>query len=396
MDRPIYLDYQATTPVDRRVVDVVLYYMTTGFGNASSVDHTYGDEASEAVATAIQHVKTGLGAEGYNIVFTSGATESINLAIGGFARVFNRTHGTGRCRIGLTGAEHPAVLGTCQKLQDVGAAHLTFFNVDIDAQIDLEDLERKLQRGLDLVCVMAANNELGTIYPLQEIASLARRHGARFFSDATQAVGKTHLNVDMFGIDAVALSAHKLHGPKGIGALVLSPAYPVEPLFGGGGQQRGLRPGTVNVPGIAGLGEAMRLSHQERIADEAHTRRLRDSLQSQLTAAVPGLHVNGCQSARLPGALHVSIPGVPNHAVVARLRDRVALSTGAACSSGIERPSHVLEAANLPRAFQESALRLSLGKFSTQAEMDASASIVANAIEETRRVLGAAPLTASA
>lgn len=385
-NRPIYLDYHATTPTDPRVVEVVTRHMTEVFGNASSTDHVFGDEAEAAVVTAGKQVASLVGAEPRSIVFTSGATESINLAIQGLVRAARRA-GRDKLRIGLMPVEHRAVLDTCAALADVGLAELTLFRVDERARLDLEDFERKCHTGLDLVCVMAANNEVGTLYPIQQTVAIAHEHGALFFTDATQAAGKIPLDFTEWGIDLLALSAHKMYGPKGVGALVVAPGIRLEPVLYGGAHQRRLRSGTLNVPGIAGLGEACRLRVLEMATDEPRIAALRDRLQSLLSSTIPDLVVNGDLERRLAGNLHVSICGVPNGAVVGRLRRSVALSTGAACASGIEAPSHVLRAMGLPADRTEGALRIGIGKFTVEDEVDRAANLIACAVRQIRSVL---------
>lgn len=386
--RPIYLDYHATTPVDPRVADVVLHYMTHAFGNASSVDHVFGDTAEQAVERARQHVAKLVGAEPESVIFTSGATESINLGIQGFCRSL-RQQGTARpVRIGLMPVEHRAVLDTCEALAELGKAELHYFRVDGCARLDLGDVERKCRNlGLDLVCVMVANNEVGTLYPISEVAAIAHEHGACLLTDATQAAGKIELRFAEWNLDFLALSAHKMYGPKGVGALLIAPGMGVQPLLWGGGQERELRPGTSNVPAIAGFGEACRLQRLEMRDEHRRVERHRDRLQAFLADTIPELVVNGDVAHRLPGNLHVSISGVPNAAVVARIRETVALSTGSACSSGIEAPSHVLRAMRLRDDLVEGALRIGVGKFTTEAEIRAAGTLILEAVDEVRQLI---------
>lgn len=379
---PIYLDYHATTPTDLRVADAVVRHMTRVFGNPSSRDHVFGDEAEAAVADAAENVAELLGAEPREVVFTSGATEAANLALKGLALQARRP-----LRIGVTPVEHPAVLDTCRHLADQGLAELTYLRVDGRAQLDLDDFRRSCNAGLDLVAVMAANNEVGTIYPLMALAAIAREHGALIFTDATQAAGKVPLEVSRWGIDLVALSAHKMYGPKGAGALVVTSGIKLRPLIHGGQHQRGLRSGTLNVPGIVGLGEACRLRASEMHMDEPRIASLRDRLEDQLRSGYPELVVNGDVENRLAGNLHVSYPGIPNRALIARLRDRLAVSTSSACSSGIEAPSHVLQAMKLPQDCLEGALRIGIGKFTTNEEIESAAGMLTDAAQEAHAVL---------
>jgi cysteine desulfurase len=385
--RPIYLDYHATTPTDPRVADVVLHYLTRAFGNASSTDHVYGDEAEEAVATARAHVGAIVGSPARSVIFTSGATESINLALVGFAKARAESGAVGPVRIGVSPVEHRAVLDTCRILAEAGAARLRWLPVDHLGRVDLDAVEDVCRDGLDLLCLMTANNEVGTLYPVAAASGIAARHGVALFSDATQAVGKVPVRFSEWGVTFLALSAHKNYGPKGCGALIVAPDADLRPIIHGGGHQRGLRSGTLNVPGIAGLGEACRLRSLEMHADEPAIAARRDTLQRHLQDRIPELIVNGDLANRLSGNLHVSIPSVPNGAVVARLRHRVALSTGAACSSGIEAPSHVLQAMDLPQPVVEGALRISLGKFTTDEDIARAGELIVEAVQEVRRAL---------
>lgn len=385
---PIYLDHHATTPVDPRVAAVVVHHMTEAFGNASSKDHVYGDEADAAVAEARSHVAALVDASPRTVVFTSGATESLNLALQGFVRArLTRSESSGPVRIALSPVEHPAVLDVCDYLQIRGEASLHMLHVDGFGRIDLDAVERACADGMDLLVVMAANNEIGNVYPLAEAGAIARKHGVPFLTDATQAAGKVELRMRDWGISMLALAGHKMYGPKGVGALIVDPDIHIEPLFRGGGHQRGLRSGTLNVPGIAGLGEACRLRTMEMAIDEPTIAIRRDRLQSLLLDRVPGLVVNGDPENRLAGNLHLSLPDVPSAAVVARLRDHVALARGSACASGVDAPSHVLTALGLPTPLVRGSLRLGLGRSTSNAETDAAAGWISEAIHDVRRAM---------
>ncbi|MDY7014211.1 MAG: aminotransferase class V-fold PLP-dependent enzyme, partial [Cyanobacteriota bacterium] len=259
--------------------------------------------------------------------------------------------------------------------------------VDSQGRLNLDNIENVCATGISLLCVMAANNEIGNLYPIREIAQIARNYGVPFLCDASQAVGKIPINFADWGITYLALSAHKLYGPKGVGALVARRDSPLEPLIFGGGHQHGRRSGTLNVPGIVGLGEACRLRILEREEDENAIARLRDKLQTLLQTQIPDLIINGDRANRLAGNLHISIPDIPNSAIIARIRDRLAISTGSACSSGVEAPSHVLQALKLPSDVIEGALRIGLGKFTTEAECDRAAEILMGAVRQTRQVM---------
>ncbi|MFN5513399.1 MAG: cysteine desulfurase family protein [Cyanobacteriota bacterium] len=380
----IYLDYQATTPVDQRVVEKMIYYMTQRFGNASSVDHQYGEDALEAIKISRQQIADLINASNREIIFTSGATESINLAIQGHIAKQKKP-----VEIILSPVEHKAVLDTCQALAKQGRAEINWLKVDQFAQIDLEYLEKICSQKEALLCLMAANNEVGTIYPIDQIGEIAQRNNIPFFCDASQAVGKIPINFRDSGITYLAFSGHKIYGPKGIGALVIRKGATLEPLTYGGGQQRGIRPGTLDTPSIAGIGEACYLRLIEMEQDELEIARKRDLLQQALINAIPNLRINGNNlringnvESRLAGNLHCSIPGVPNDAIIARTYHQLAISTGSACSSGAPAPSHVLLAMGLSTELVESSLRISLGKFTTDDDIQKAVEILTAAVEQ--------------
>lgn len=363
----------------------MLHFMTTAFGNASSIDHTYGDEAEEAVSQAAVHLAKLIGASPKEVIFTSGATESINLAIQGIIP-FEASSKT-KHRIAVSPVEHKAVLDTCYALAKKGLAEIISLRVDSKGTLDLDHLEQVCGNGVSLLCVMAANNEVGNIYPIKEISQIAQKYDIPFLCDASQAVGKIPINFKEWGITYLAISAHKLYGPKGSGALVVRKDHHLEPIIFGGGHQKGIRSGTLNVPGIVGLGEACRLRQLEMAEDELAIAAKRDRLQDILLEKIPGLVVNGDVNSRLSGNLHISIPDIPNSAVIARVRQKLAISTGAACSSGVETPSHVLQALGLPDNVIEGALRIGIGKFTTEQEIDQAAEILSYAIGQTRKTM---------
>jgi cysteine desulfurase len=381
--KPIYLDYHATTPTDRRVADRIYHVMTEEFGNASSTDHEWGDRAESIVKQSAQQVAELIGASPREIIWTSGATESINLAIlGSLPPSPERPY-----RIALSPLEHRAVLDTCHALKKRGWAELIYLKVDAKGKIDLEYLEKVCAEGISLLCVMAANNEIGNIYPIQAIAQITQRYNIPFLCDASQAVGKTPIHFNEWGITYLAISAHKLYGSKGVGALVVRKGYHLEPIIFGGGHQKGMRSGTLNVPGIVGLGEACRLRSLEMEEDEKRIATMRDRLQALLLAKIPNLIINGDVTSRLAGNLHISIPSIPNSAIIARVRAKLAISTGSACSSGVEAPSHVLREMKLPDNVIEGALRIGIGKFTTDAEIDQAAETLAIAIKQIMQAL---------
>jgi len=359
--------------------------MTDGFGNASSIDHAIGDAAESAVKEAKGHIADLVGASSRDIIFTSGSTESINLAIQG---TIQHLENKGiHPHIALSAVEHKAVLDTCLALEEQGRVKLSILPADTQARIDLVHLEQACASGIHLLCVMAANNEVGTIYPVEKIAHIAQTHNVPFLCDASQAIGKVPIHFQDWGITMLSLSAHKFYGPQGIGALVVKRGHPLEPLLYGGGHQRGLRSGTLNLPGIVGLGEACRLRALEMEEDERAIKEKRDRLEQLLTDKIPGLVVNGDQANRLAGNLHISIPGIPNSAVIARVRHKLAISTGSACSSGVEAPSHVLRAMNLDEEIIEGSLRIGLGKFTTDTELQQAADLLQDAVTQIRAVL---------
>jgi cysteine desulfurase len=308
--RPIYLDYHSTTPVDRRVADRIYHYMTEEFGNASSVDHSWGDRAEDAVKQAAKQVAELVGADKREIVWISGATESINLAIqGSLSPIPEKPH-----RIALLPLEHKAVLDTCHILEKRGWAELTYLQVDSRGRLDLNHLEQVCAEGLSLICVMAANNEIGNIYPIGAIAQIAQRHSIPFLCDASQAVGKIPIHFEEWGITYLAISAHKLYGPKGCGALVVRKGHHLEPIIFGGGHQKSMRSGTLDVPSIVGLGEACRLRQLEMEADEKAIASKRDRLQTLLLNRIPGLvdllqkSIFAPQPPNFGGRIHSRVP----------------------------------------------------------------------------------------
>ena len=364
---PVYLDYNSTTPCDPRVVEAMLPYFTERFGNAASRSHARGWEAEEAVELAREQIAALVGAEPKEIVFTSGATESDNLAIKG---VFEAYRSKGNHIITVV-TEHKAVLDTCGHLAGKGG-DITYLPVNKDGSIDLADLEAAIRPTTILIAVMFANNEIGLIQPVREISEIARRHGVLFFSDATQAVGKVPVEVNADGIDLMAMSAHKLYGPKGVGALYVRRRGPRVRLIAqmdGGGHERGMRSGTLNVPGIVGFGKACAISGQEMEVDRQRIQPLRDRLERALLE-LEGAQVNGGREHRLPQVTNISFAGVDGDALLAGLGKNVALSSGSACTSASMEPSYVLKALGVEDALAHASLRLGLGRFTTAEEVD--------------------------
>lgn len=364
MSRPIYLDCHATTPVDPRVLAAMLPYFTDVFGNAASTGHAFGSAALDAVQTARARIAAALRAQPDEIVFTSGATESDNLAIKGVAF----QHPSGHVITAAT--EHKAVLDPCRMLEAHGY-RVTILPVDGEGRIDLDDLERAFQPDTLLVSLMHGNNEIGTVHDIAAVAARCRARGVLCHTDATQTIGRLPFDVDALGVDLASFTGHKMYGPKGAGGLYVRRGVSLLPLFEGGGHERGLRSGTLNVPGIVGLGEALAIADAELAADAAHTRSLRDRLWAALREAAPGVRLTGVDPAvdpdhRLPNNLHVTLDGRDADRVSMALVD-VACSTRSACTSGASGPSHVLEA--LGHTGEGTTLRFGLGRFTTEDEI---------------------------
>ena len=378
LDGPIYLDNQATTPVDPRVAYVVFQAMTKNFGNPNNTDHYYGEAASHLLQDSKGFVAQIVGAELEHVRFTSGATEAVRIAFAvACANVAPNALHVALCR-----TEHRAVLDVVASLAASGRAVVHWIEVDAQGRVGLNDVDVALAQGVDLLCLMAANNEVGTIHPVREAARLAYDAGTEILVDATQAAGRSELQAVKWAIDYLILSAHKLYGPKGVGALVGPKALgPVADAVCG-------HQGTPNVPGVAGFGAACRIMALEGSINEARVANLRDRLESILLSNVPGLVVNGDRTRRLTNNLHVSAPGAPNDAVLVRLRQQVAIATGAACTSGAQDPSHVLRAMGLPESLKDSALRISPGWFNTPAEIERAGADIVNSILSVRMAMG--------
>lgn len=375
----IYLDYFSTTPIDPRVLDYYCRVLKETHGNPSSVDHDFGSAAAHLVKKSRAHIADLMACDPAEIIFTSGATESISLFLQGFAHAQSKRLGR-KLKVISSPVEHPAVLENLKVLRESALLELALLHVDTQGRIDLEEIRSLLRNTADLVCVMAVNNETGNIYPVTSIAALSAEHRALYFCDATQAIGKIPFSLAELPNTVIAFSGHKFYAPKGIGALIVDKSIPLKPLFYGGGQQRALRPGTINAPLIATLAYALQLANTEQAKEAQRIGALRDLLQERLTTSFPQMVVNGDLISRVAGALHIALPGLDNKRLIARIRDRVAIATGAACSSGSERPSHVLTAMGLAREIAEGALRLSLGRFTTAEQIEAAIDTIARAI----------------
>lgn len=361
----IYLDYNATTPLDPRVLEAMLPYLRERFGNAASRHHSLGCEAATAVEAARAQVAAVIGADPREIVWTSGATESVNLAIKGALAAKKGAH------VVTAATEHRAGLDVCEFLESTGV-RVTYLRVEPDGTLDLGRLSSALAPDTALVSLMAANNETGVLHPVREIGALCKSKGVLFHTDATQAFGKEPIDVRADGIDLLSLSGHKICGPKGVGALYVrrkEPRVRLEPLLHGGGHEMGRRSGTLNVPAVVGLGAAAEIAARERAVEQPRIRALRDRLEAALVAA--GAVVNGSRERRLAGTTNLGFPGVDGDALMKRMPD-VAVSASSACTSAQLQPSYVLGAMGLPEDRIRSSLRLSLGRFTTEAEIDAA------------------------
>ncbi|CAN5836384.1 IscS subfamily cysteine desulfurase [soil metagenome] len=381
MGTPIYLDYHATTPVDPRVLEAMLPYFTERFGNPASKGHAFGWRAQEAVETARGHVASLISASSKEIVFTSGATESNNLAIKGVACALK---GQGDHVITVV-TEHKSVLDSCARLEREGWK-VTRLPVEPDGFVNLDVLRASLTDGTVLVSVMAANNEIGVLQPLADIAAIVHERGALLHTDAAQAFGKVPIDVAASGVDLLSLTAHKCYGPKGTGALYLRrqrPRLPIECQIDGGGHEGGLRSGTLNVPGIVGLGACAEIAKRTLPEESVRLAGLRDRLLEGLRAGLDGIRVNGSLERRLPHNLHVSFDGIEGEALLMALGD-IAVSTGSACSSGSGAPSHVLQGIGAVADRAGASIRFGLGRWTTDAVIDAALERVVTVVRSLR------------
>jgi len=384
MNLPIYLDNHATTMVDPQVMEVMLPYFTQWYGNPSSRMHSFGEKAGEAVDAARIHVQKLINAKtDREIIFTAGATEAINHGIKGAARTLKDK---GR-HIITSVVEHKAVLKACAWLEGEGY-EVTSLPTDSTGQVSVESVKNALRDDTILVAVMAANNEVGTVNPIGEIGALLADHQAAFFVDAAQAAGKIPLDVQAMHIDMLSLSAHKYHGPKGVGALYISrkSGLKLQPLLHGGGQERNRRSGTLNVPGIVGMGEASRIALQDLEESAARIRTLRDRLQKHFEDNVEEIIINGHPTDRLPGNLNISFTFIEGEGMAMRLRDHVAVSTGSACSSDTLEASYVLLALGLKEMTAHASIRMGLSKFTTEEEVDYIAEKMIAAVNDLREM----------
>ncbi len=386
LNLPVYLDNNATTPCDPRVVEAMIPYFTQNFGNAASRNHPFGWQAEEAVDYAREQIAKLVGADPKEIIFTSGATEADNLAIKG---VFEMYASKGNHIITAT-TEHKAVLDTCKHIEKEGG-EVTYLQVQPDGRINLKELEAAIKPTTILIAIMYANNETGTIQPVREISALARKNGVLFFTDAVQAVGKIPVDVNKDGIDLMSLTAHKMYGPKGVGALYVrrkNPRVKVTAQMDGGGHERGMRSGTLNVPGIVGFGKAAELARLEMEADAKRLSALRDKLETALLK-LEEAYVNGSAEHRLPHVANISFKYVEGEGLMMGFNKNIAVSSGSACTSASLEPSYVLKALGLGDDLAHSSLRFGLGRFTSEEQIDYTIEHVSNTVTKLR---GMSPL----
>jgi cysteine desulfurase len=381
---PIYMDYNATTPVDPRVVDAMLPYFTEHFGNAASTDHEFGNFALKSVNRAREQIASLIGAGSEDIVFTSGATESDNIALFGVAQKYaNKGDHIITCV-----TEHKAVLDTAKRLEQMGKK-VTYLPVDQYGLVDPDAIRRAITPQTILISIMAANNEIGTIPDLRAIGKIAREHDVLFHTDAAQYVGHLPMNVDEFNIDLLSISAHKMYAPKGIGALYIrrnNPWVNVAPVIYGGGHEQGVRSGTLNVPAIVGFGVAAQLCAEAMETEEKRLRSMTQKMFEEISTAVEGVELNGHPTQRLPHNLNISIKGIKSKAFMVALKD-IAISAGSACTTASVEPSHVIRALGFGDDRAHSSLRFSIGRFTNSEEAEHVSESVIKVIQRVRRFL---------
>ncbi|MFZ0634489.1 MAG: IscS subfamily cysteine desulfurase [Candidatus Acidiferrales bacterium] len=383
---PIYMDNHATTPVDPRVVDTMLPYFHEKFGNAASRNHAFGWTAEEAVENARAQVAKLINASPKEIIFTSGATESNNLAIKGVAEMY-REKGN---HIITQVTEHKAVLDTCKRLEKYGY-EVTYLHVQKDGRISLDDLRKAITPKTILISIMYANNEIGVVQPIEEIGKIAKEKGILFHTDAVQAAGKIPIDVQRDGVDILSITAHKFYGPKGVGALYVrrkNPRVQLSAIIDGGGHERGMRSGTLNVPGIVGFGKAAELAQQEMAAESAKLSRLRDRLKDGIMGQLDECYINGTMAHHLPHNINISFAFVEGESLLMGIND-IAVSSGSACTSATLEPSYVLKALGVGEDLAHTSIRFGLGRFNTEEEVDY---VVGRVVETVTRLRELSPL----
>ncbi len=380
---PVYMDNHATTPMDPRVLEEMLPYFMEKFGNAASRNHSFGWAGEEGVETARERVAKLVGATTKEIIFTSGATESDNLAIKGVAEMYKEKGN----HIITAVTEHKAVLDTCKRLEKYGY-RVTYLPVQKDGIVDLEDLKRAMDEKTILVTIMWANNEIGVLQPVAEIGKLCRERGIIFHTDATQAVGKIPVDVNESNIDVMSISAHKMYGPKGVGALYVrrkNPRVQISAIIDGGGHERGMRSGTLNVPGVVGLGKACAIASEEMAKESCKLAGLRNRLRDRIMGGLDEVYINGSMEHRLPGNLNISFAYVEGESLLMGIND-IAVSSGSACTSATLEPSYVLKALGTGDDLAHSSIRFGLGRFNTEAEVDYVADRVVETVSRLREL----------
>jgi cysteine desulfurase len=380
---PIYMDNHATTPVDPRVLEEMLPFFTDRFGNAASRNHPFGWAAEEGVETARERIAKLIGASTKEIIFTSGATESDNLALKGVAEMYKQKGN----HIITAVTEHKAILDTCKRLEKYGY-RVTYLPVQKDGLIDLDDLKRAIDDKTILVSIMAANNEIGVIQPVEEIGKICHEKGVLFHTDGVQAVGKIPMDVNKMNIDLMSITAHKIYGPKGVGALYVrrkNPRVQISAIIDGGGHERGMRSGTLNVPGIVGFGKACAICMEEMPKESCHLAGLRNRLRDRIMGQLDETYINGTMEHRLPGNLNISFAYVEGESLLMGIND-VAVSSGSACTSATLEPSYVLKALGTGDDLAHSSIRFGIGRFNSEAEVDYVADRVIETVQRLREL----------
>jgi len=378
------MDYHSTTPVDPRVVDAMLPFFSKEYGNAASIDHQYGLMASRAVQESREQISGLINAKPDEIIFTSGATESDNIAIHGIA---NKLRDKGD-HIITCKTEHKAVLDTCKYLESIGKK-VTYLSVNKYGEVDIEELENSITYKTILISIMAANNEIGTIAPIKEIGKIARDHDIYFHTDAAQAAGHIPIDVQDMNINLMSMSGHKIYGPKGIGVLYVKRSNPrtmISPIIYGGGHEKGLRSGTLNVPSIVGFGKALEIAKKEMEKDGLENRKRTQKMLSEFSSAIKGTELNGHPRNRLPHNLNVYFPGIENKALINMVKNELAISTGSACTTTYVEPSHVLKALGFDDKRIFSSVRFGLGRFTTEEEVDKTIEIILDGVKRLERI----------
>jgi len=380
--KPIYLDYQATTPTDPRVLDVMMPFLTEKFGNPHSRNHAYGWEAEDAVEKARSEIAALIGADPKEIIFTSGATESNNLAIKGVGRFYKDR----KNHIITCATEHKCVLESCRHMGQEGC-EVTYLHVAKNGLIDLDQLREAITDQTALVSIMGVNNEIGVIQPMAEIGAICREKGVFFHSDCAQAVGKIPLDVNQINIDLMSISGHKIYGPKGVGALYVrrKPRVRLTPLFSGGGQERGMRSGTLPTPLCVGLGEACAIAGREMVQESERLHYLRDRLYKGITDQLPEVYINGDLDQRIPGNLNLSFAYVEGESLMMGIKN-LCVSSGSACTSASLEPSYVLRALGVTEDLAHTSLRIGLGRFTTEQEVDAAVDEIVDQVKKLREL----------